>query len=65
MVIGSCEVDLEARFSRVRSEETNLGNFLSDLIKNELQADLSLANGGCLRANSIIEKGLIKMRFMN
>lgn len=55
MVIGSCEVDLEARFSRVRSEETNLGNFLSDLIKNELQADLSLANGGCLRANSIIE----------
>ena len=31
-VVGHFEVDLEGRFSKVRSEETNLGNFCADVI---------------------------------
>lgn len=52
------ECDLECRFSRVRTEETNLGNFTADIILTEYNADFGLANGGCLRANSVFEKGL-------
>ena len=31
-VVAYFEVDLEGRFSKVRSEETNLGNFCADVI---------------------------------
>lgn len=30
------EVDIEARFSRLRTEETNLGNWTIDLIRTEM-----------------------------
>ena len=29
-----------------------------------MQTDLALANGGCLRANSVIKKGPVKLRFL-
>ena len=51
------EVDLEGRFSRVRTEETNLGNFTADLMRTELGTDFALSNGGCLRSNAIFPEG--------
>ena len=54
---GFSSVDWEARFSRVRTEETNLANFVADIMRTESQADFSLGNGGCLRANCIFHKG--------
>lgn len=57
--------DLECRFSRVRTEETNLANLVADLMRTELEADLALTNGGSLRANTIFEAGIQQLRFMN
>ena len=57
---GFSGVDIEARFSRVRTEETNLGNLLADIIRSEYNCDFGILNGGCLRANSVIDKGVVK-----
>ena len=60
----SC-VDWEARFSRVRTEETNLGNFVADIMRTEFSTDFALANGGCLRANCVFGKGNFQWRFLS
>jgi hypothetical protein len=49
----------------VRTEETNLANFMADLMRTELNTDFALSNGGCLRANCIYNKGPLMMRFIN
>lgn len=61
---GYSSVDWEARFSRVRTEETNLANFVADIMRTESQTDFSLGNGGCLRANCIFQKGQFTWRFL-
>jgi 5'-nucleotidase len=58
------EVPLDCRFSRVRTEETVLGNLMADLMRTECEADLALSNGGCMRANCIFDEGLLQMRFL-
>ena len=45
--------NFEARFSRVRTEETNLGNWCTDLMRSELNTDFAISNGGSFRANSV------------
>jgi 5'-nucleotidase len=59
------EVQFEGRFSRVRTQETNLGNFMADLIRTEFQADFGLYNGGGLRANSVFDAGALPFRFIS
>lgn len=55
---GYFEVDVEGRFSKLRYEETNCANFISDIIRSEFeQCDLSILNCGTLRSNDVIEKG--------
>lgn len=49
-VIFYSDVDLDCRFSRVRSEETALSNFIADLLRTDLEADIAIVNGGGLRA---------------
>ena len=56
-MIGYCSVPLDCRFSRVRTEETAIGNFFADLIRIEAEADFSIYNGGSLRANMIMPVG--------
>lgn len=60
-----CGVMLEARFSRVRTEETNLGNFVADLIRTHWNTDIGLSNGGSLRANQVMPKGPLTWRLVN
>lgn len=42
-------VKIEARFSHLRSSETNLGNFLAHILRTEFEADVCLFTSGCVR----------------
>ena len=45
-VIGSSACDLDGRFESVRTKETNLGNFVCDLIRKATGTDIVIINGG-------------------
>ena len=49
--LGLCEVALDARFSQVRTRETNAGNLVADLLRKTMHGDVCLINGGTLRAD--------------
>lgn len=61
-VIAYSTVPLDCRFSRVRTEETGLGNFFADLIRTESEADVSFFNSGSLRANMVLPEGAFTRR---
>jgi 5'-nucleotidase len=62
--LGYSSNDLEARFSRIRTEETNIGNMIADMIRTEYKCDFGLINGGSIRANSVLPKGIIKNKYI-
>ena len=47
--LGEFKVDLDGRFSSVRTRETNLGNFICDVMVAATNADFALLNSGTLR----------------
>ncbi|GAB6023701.1 hypothetical protein CHUAL_008461 [Chamberlinius hualienensis] len=55
-------VDLDGRFSSVRTSETNLGNFICDVMLSSTHADLAILNSGTLRSDMIHPKGEFKRR---
>ncbi|MBI4763923.1 MAG: 5'-nucleotidase C-terminal domain-containing protein [Deltaproteobacteria bacterium] len=57
-VIGEAQVDLKGTGSR--SQETNLGNWVADILRQETGADVALINGGSLRAD--ILRGPIRIK---
>jgi 2',3'-cyclic-nucleotide 2'-phosphodiesterase (5'-nucleotidase family) len=57
-VIGEALVDLRAQGAR--SQETNLGNLVTDILRMETQSDVALINGGSLRTD--ILKGPVRMK---
>jgi len=61
-VVGATAVDLDSRFASIRTQETNLGNFVVDVMRFALKADVAMLNSGTLRADAIIERGDIKVR---
>mmetsp|Transcript_141091 Transcript_141091/g.367249 ORF Transcript_141091/g.367249 Transcript_141091/m.367249 type:complete len:1799 (+) Transcript_141091:59-5455(+) len=61
-IIGETAVDLDSRFASIRTRETNIGNFIADVMRKGLNADLAIINSGTLRADAIIEAGAFKMR---
>ena len=50
-VIGEARVFLDGERERIRYEETNLGNFVTDIIREYSGARIALINGGGLRAS--------------
>ena len=50
-------MDIEARFEKVRTEESNLGNIVTDLMRSQYNTDIAFANCGSFRANVVIPKG--------
>jgi 2',3'-cyclic-nucleotide 2'-phosphodiesterase (5'-nucleotidase family) len=50
-VIGESKVFLDAERERIRYEETNLGNFVTDLVREYSGARIALINSGSLRAS--------------
>lgn len=56
--IGEAEVDLDGE--NVRKGETNLGNFIADIMRHTSGADITLMNGGGIRTS--IKKGEVKVK---
>lgn len=50
-VIAKAVTKLEGEKSLVRNQETNLGNFICDVIRDLGKADLSVVNGGGIRSS--------------
>ncbi|KAG0415675.1 hypothetical protein HPB47_007158 [Ixodes persulcatus] len=61
-VIGHFAVDLDGRFSSIRTSETNLGNFISDVMLSSTHSDLAILNAGTLRSDRIHPRGAFTMR---
>ena len=59
ILCGETEVELEARFKYIRTQETNLSNFMADILRTEYDVDFTLMNSGTYRSNAVIEKGLL------
>lgn len=62
VVLGYMNVELEGRFSYVRTQETNLGNFISDILLTSVNADCAMLNSGSFRSDVKHEKGEFKVR---
>ena len=56
--IGEAEFDLDGE--NVRKEETNLGNFLADIMRQVSKADATIINAGTIRTN--IKGGEIRVK---
>ncbi|XP_054710745.1 trifunctional nucleotide phosphoesterase protein YfkN-like [Uloborus diversus] len=61
-VLGHFSTDLDARFSSIRTQETNIGNFIADVMLSSTHSDLALLNSGTLRADRILPKGDFTLR---
>jgi len=61
-VLGHIDVDLDGRFEIVRTQESNLGNFITDIMLRSTEADVALLNSGTLRSDRIHPHGEFRMR---
>ncbi|PHJ20573.1 5 - c-terminal domain-containing protein [Cystoisospora suis] len=56
-VLGVFPVPLETRFSLVRREECNSGNWLTDIMREAFETDVALYNSGGIRSDCLFNKG--------
>lgn len=49
------KVPLDGRSSKIRSQETSLGNLLADAVKAFYDTDIALVNSGGIRCDRIIQ----------
>jgi 5'-nucleotidase / UDP-sugar diphosphatase len=61
-VVGRSSVTLEARSATLRTEETNLGDFVADAMRERLGSDVALINGGAIRTNRTVPPGPLTRR---
>lgn len=50
-IVGKALVDLNGERSHIRTQETNLGNLLADLLRKEYRAQIALLNSGQARGS--------------
>ena len=62
VVVAETAVPLEGRRGRLRTEETNLGNFVADAMRARLGTDIALVNGGGIRSERVIPPGPLSRR---
>jgi 5'-nucleotidase len=60
--VGRTEVELEIRSAVVRTQETNMGDFVADAFRQATGADVGLVNGGSIRPDIVIEAGVLTKR---
>jgi len=60
-VLGETAVPLDARFAEIRTKETNISNFVADILRNATFADVALINAGTIRLDAIIPKGPVTL----
>ena len=61
-VVGKTDVKLDLASAVVRTQETNMADFIADVYRQSTGADVALVNGGSIRADSQIEPGNITRR---
>lgn len=63
-VLGYMNSELDGRFPFVRTSETNLGNFVCDILLANVEADFACVNGGSLRSDTVNEVGEFKVKHL-
>lgn len=61
MLLGHIDVDLDGRFEIVRTQESNLGNFVADIMLRSTEADVAILNSGTLRSDRIHPRGEFRL----
>lgn len=61
-VLGNFSVELEGRFSEVRTTETNLGDWVCDVVLSATGADVVILNSGTFRSDQLHPPGPFTMR---
>jgi 5'-nucleotidase len=61
-VVGKTDVKLDLASAMVRTQETNMADFIADVYRQSTGADVALVNGGSIRADSEIEPGNVTRR---
>lgn len=62
VVIGETTTALDARNQIVRQQEAALGNYIADVMRAAVSADVAITNGGGIRTNAVSPAGPIKRR---
>ncbi|EFJ51913.1 hypothetical protein VOLCADRAFT_103101 [Volvox carteri f. nagariensis] len=60
--VGETLEPLDGRFQTVRSRESNLGNFVTDVWRKEAKADMVITNSGSLRSDMIHPEGKLAIK---
>jgi 2',3'-cyclic-nucleotide 2'-phosphodiesterase (5'-nucleotidase family) len=63
--VGETRVPLDARGSALRTGETNVGNYVTDVMRRRLAADVAIMNGGGIRGNQIVPAGMLSRKDVN
>jgi len=61
-VIGRADAPLEARSRELRTQETNLGDFVADRLRERLDTNAAVVNGGAIRTNRTVPAGPLTKR---
>jgi len=61
-VVGQTQVELNIKSADLRTRETNMGDFIADVYRQATGADVALANGGSIRADTTIAPGPLTKR---
>jgi 2',3'-cyclic-nucleotide 2'-phosphodiesterase (5'-nucleotidase family) len=62
VVIGRTTVPLDARNTTVRAAESALGNYIADVMRRVVDANVAITNGGGIRTNALFPAGGIRRR---
>ena len=62
--IGTSLTVLDSRFASIRRGETNVGNFVCDIMRNQTEAEIALLNSGTLRADTLTPPGDLTLHFL-
>ena len=57
VVVGATSLPLDSRNEIVRTQESAVGNLITDLMRTAMQADVALVNGGGIRGNAVTPAG--------
>ncbi len=62
VVIGETTVALDARNQAVRQQESALGDYIADVMRASVGADVAITNGGGIRTNAVFNPGPVRRR---
>jgi 2',3'-cyclic-nucleotide 2'-phosphodiesterase (5'-nucleotidase family) len=57
VVIGTAGVELDTRGEALRSREAPMANYIADIMRRSLEADVALLNGGAIRGGRLMAPG--------